>query len=436
MQSQTKPTVPSATVRHHTFDRSAMPAATARRPSLEHYRTSWRELLARGEQVLAPTYTRPERLLVDGDGAILRDATGQEYLDMSSGIAVLALGHCSPVVREAICEAARHPVHVSNLYHTAPAIELASRLVELSFADRVFFANSGAEAVEAAIKLARLSAGTASPGRHEILSFEGSFHGRTFGALAATDRADYQEPFKPLPDGFISAPWSSDTALPMIGEHTAAVLVEPIQGEMGVRVADPAWLARLRERCDQVGALLVFDEIQCGLGRTGRLWAHSSSGVSPDLMTLAKPLGGGLPIGAVLMTEQVAQAITPGCHGTTFGGGPLVTSVALAVLDRLADPELLARVAAAGQHLEQRLETLAASPAVIEVRGEGLMRGVRVVPPVARVVDAALERGLLVVPSADQVIRILPPLEVSDAQLDQCVEILGAAIDEVFQEDV
>ncbi len=384
-------------------------------------RRDWPDLIARGERLLAPTYKRPERLFIDGRGAQLVDAEGREFLDMSSGIAVLALGHRSPVVAEALSQAAEQLVHISNLYHGLQPIELAERLVSHSFADRVFFANSGAEAVEAAIKFARLAGGA---DRREILSFDGAFHGRTLGALAATDRPDYAKPFEPLPGGFVKAAWCDPGALDAIGERTAAVLVEPIQGEQGVRVADFGWLRALRERCDATGAKLVFDEIQCGLGRTGRLWAHELSGIRPDMMTLAKPLGGGLPIGAVLMTESVAQALSPGMHGTTFGANLLVTAVACAVFDQISEPGFLEEVERKGTALRGALEGLD----VEEVRGAGLMVGVKVPGEPAAVVAAAFELGLLVVPSAEGVIRILPPLDVADEDLHRCVDLLGQAL--------
>ncbi len=384
-----------------------------------------RELLEVADRVLAPTYGRPQRLFADGQGAVLRDVAGEEFLDMTSGIAVLALGHRSETVAAAIREAAQRPVHVSNLYHSAPAIELAERLVELSFADSVFFANSGAEAVEAALKFARLAGGD---DRREVVHFTGSFHGRTLGALAATDRPSYQDPFRPLAGGVRMAEWSSDDALEAITEETAAVIVEPIQGEMGVREASPSWVEKVRARCDRVGAVLIFDEIQCGLGRTGTLWAHAELGVTPDMLTLAKPLAGGLPIGAVLMTRAVADTLSPGMHGTTFGGGPLVTSVALRVLNEIAEPGFLARVRELGAHLEQRLERVRSLPEVAEVRGRGLMRGVQLAVPVKPVVDAAFDRRLLVVPSADNVVRILPPLNVTEQELDLCVDRLYEAI--------
>jgi acetylornithine/N-succinyldiaminopimelate aminotransferase len=224
------------------------------------------------------------------------------------------------------------------------------------------------------------------------------------------------------------APWNSGSALDAIDSETAAVVLEPIQGEMGVRVADADWVRRVRQRCDQTGAILVFDEIQCGLGRTGRLWAHQDLDVEPDILTLAKPLAGGLPIGAVLMTRTISDALSPGMHGTTFGGGPLVTSIALRVLDRIAQPEFLVRVRELGAYLGERLSGLSDLPEVTEMRGRGLMRGVQVSVPVGDVVNAAFDRHLLVVPSADQVVRILPPLDTTEAQLDDCVDRLGKAI--------
>lgn len=386
------------------------------------------DLLDLADQVLAPTYARPRTLFIDGVGATVTDASGETYLDMTCGIAVTALGHRSLVVADAIREAVDRPVHHSNLYHTAPAIELAARLVELSFADSVFFANSGAEAVEAALKFARLVGGE---DRREVLHFSGSFHGRTLGALAATDRPNHQDPFRPLAGGVDMAPWNSEEALESVTERTAAVILEPIQGEMGVREADPGWVQKLRARCDHVGALLIFDEIQCGLGRTGQLWAHSRLGVSPDMMTLAKPLAGGLPIGAVLMTRRVAEALSPGLHGTTFGGGPFVTRVALAVLNEIATPSFLMRVVELGDHLFGRLREFEELDIVAGLRGRGLMCGIQMSVPVKRVVDVAFEHGLLVVPSADDVIRVLPPLNTTEEVLDQCADKLGETFEAI-----
>ncbi|MCA9669221.1 MAG: acetylornithine transaminase [Myxococcales bacterium] len=386
-----------------------------------------KSLLDRADQVLAPTYLRPPTLFVRGDGSWLEDERGEPYLDMTSGIAVNALGHGSAVVREAMRTAADGLVHTSNLFHTAPAIELASELVEHSFADRVFFCNSGAEANEAAIKLARLCGGET---RRRVVYFDGAFHGRTFGALAATDRPAIRHAFEPLPLGFARAAFDDDAALGAIDDHTAAVIVEPMQGEGGVRTPRPEWLATLRARCDATGALLIFDEVQCGLGRTGKLWAHEHAGVTPDLMTLAKPLAGGLPMGAVLMTERVAAHVTPGCHATTFGGGPFVASVALAVLREVCRPALLAEVERKGLRLADQLASLEPR-GVRELRGRGLLVGVRVHQDAKALVAAAREERLLIVGTSDDVVRFLPALDTPDELLDEAVKRFAHALDRV-----
>lgn len=381
-------------------------------------------VIATADRVLAPTYARPDILFTGGRGCRLVDSDGDEYLDMTSGVAVTALGHASEIVSGALHDAADGLSHTSNLFHTEPAIALAADLVACSFADRVFFTNSGAESVEGAIKFARLRGGES---RREILYFDHSFHGRTFGALAATDRPKAREPFTPLPEGFTRARWNDHAALERIDERVAAVIVEPVQGEGGVRIADADWLRALRRRCDEMGACLVFDEIQCGMGRTGRLWAHEHAGVEPDLMTLAKPLAGGLPMGAVLMTNDVASAITPGCHATTFGGGPIVASVARRVLAEIRRPERLEHVARTGEWLRERLARLD-RPNVLEVRGVGLLAGIRV-KNAARVVEEARRERLLVVAAADDVIRFLPPLNVTEAELEDAVRRLDAALE-------
>ncbi len=380
--------------------------------------------LARAHANLAGTYVRPDVLFVAGEGAWLVDSTGVRHLDMTSGIAVTALGHGG--IREPLRAAAEGLVHTSNLYHTQPPIELATALVERSFASRVFFANSGAEANEAAIKFARLRGG---PQRREILYAGGAFHGRTMGALAATDRPDHREPFTPLPGGYARLPWNDASALDRLSPATAAVMLEPVQGESGIRPADPEWLAAIRRRCDDVGALLVFDEVQCGLGRTGALWAHEQLGVTPDVMTLAKPLAGGLPIGATLLGPRVADSVTPGMHGSTFGGGPLVTSVALFVLRTVADETFLEDVRRKGRRLRRALSEIH-SPLVRDVRGLGLMIGVETERS-TDVLAAALAERLLVVPTGGDVIRFLPPLNVSDAEIDEAVTRFSSALERV-----
>lgn len=383
--------------------------------------------LAIADQVLAPTYTRPAHLFVEGEGSTLRDAQGRAFLDMTSGVAVNALGHGSPIIQKAMAEAMKGLIHTSNLYHTAPAIELAAMLVRHSFADKVFFANSGAESTEGAIKFARLYGGEA---RKHVISFRGCFHGRTLGALRATDREKYQAPFRPLPEGFSILPWGEMEVLSHIDEKTAAVLVEPIQGEGGIRLSEPKWIEAIRRRCDEVGALLVFDEVQAGLGRTGRLWAHEHYDVRPDMMTLAKPLAGGLPMGAVLMTDEVASRITPGCHATTFGGGVFVASVALAVLQEITRPGFLDEVLAKGHEMRERLRQIE-SPLIREVRGVGLFVGVELTTPPAEVLPLVMEEGLLVVPAANNVIRFLPSLNASRTELEEATERFARALSRV-----
>jgi acetylornithine/succinyldiaminopimelate/putrescine aminotransferase len=369
-------------------------------------------LVDTGEAVIAPTYTRPDVLFTHGSGCWLYAEDGTPYLDMTTGIAVTSLGHDNDVVKGALQEAANGLIHTSNLFHTAPGILLAKALTDHSFAASVFFCNSGAEAVEGAIKFARLATG-----RHGILYFGHSFHGRTFGALAATDKPPIKEPFAPLPTGFSRAPFNDDAALEHITDALAAVIVEPIQGEGGVRPADPAWLAAVRARCDEAGVLLICDEIQCGLARSGDLWAHEESGIAPDIMTLAKPLAGGLPMGAILLGERVAPHVTPSCHGSTFGGGPVVSSVALAVFEALSAPSFLLGVRERSRVLRDAL-TEGLGDHLVALRGRGLMLGVKVGLPPKDVMAACFDAGLLVVPAGDDVIRFLPPLNASVDDLE------------------
>jgi acetylornithine/succinyldiaminopimelate/putrescine aminotransferase len=318
-------------------------------------------------------------------------------------------------------------VHTSNLYRTAPVVELAAALTARSFADRVFFCNSGAEANEAAFKFARRWArDVGGAAKHEIVALRNAFHGRLFGALAATDRRSMQEPFEPLMPGvrFVDAGDVEGARAAISRERTAAIIVEPVQGEGGVRPLPTPFLEALRELADQADALLIFDEVQCGLGRTGDLFAYRSAGVQPDILTLAKPLAGGLPMGAALLTDRVAAAIQPGDHATTFGGGPLVASVALHVVQRLSDPAFLGGVRRRGAHLAGLLAELAGLPSVAESRGIGLMWGVELNVPAAPVVAAALEAGLLTTAAGERVVRLLPPLVISESELEEGVDIL------------
>jgi len=382
---------------------------------------------------LLPLYAQPDLVLERGEGCYVWDSEGRRYLDFTAGIAVTALGHASPVVHAAIEGAlARGLVHTSNLYRTRPGLELAELLVEASFPGGVFFCNSGAEANEAAFKFARRWAGTAAGShKHEFVAFHGSFHGRLFGTLAATDRPAYREPFLPVMPGvrFADVGDVEGVEAALSGGTVAAVIIEVVQGEGGVRPIPPDFLAALRRLCDEHETLLVFDEIQCGLGRTGRLFAWQHSGVVPDMMTLAKPLAGGLPMGAVVASERIADTLKPGDHATTFGGGPLVASVGAAVTRTIAEPAFLERVGELGRHLLSGLESLAdRSPRVRAVRGLGLMRGVVLDGPASPVVTAARERRLLVVSAGPDVVRIVPPLTITESEIDEGIDILEQAL--------
>jgi len=382
---------------------------------------------------LVGVYAQPDLVLARGEGCWVWDEDGRRYLDFTAGIAVNALGHGSPVVASAIRSALETGlVHTSNLFPTRPVRELAQLLVELSFPGQVFFCNSGAEANEAALKFARRWAGsTGAEHKKEFVSFRGAFHGRLFGSLAATDREAYQAPFRPLMPGvhFTAVGDVAGVEALLARGSVAAVFIEPLQGEGGVNPVPGEFLRALRALCDRHGSLLAFDEIQCGLGRTGALFAHQHAGVIPDVMTLAKPLAGGLPMGAVVVSEAVGSALRPGDHGTTFGGGPLVASVALAVVRAISDPVFLEGVRARADHLVQRLSTLPGRvPGVKEVRGMGLLQGVVVEEQAASIVSRARELGLLVVSAGPKVVRLIPPLTVSFDELDLGLELLERSL--------
>ncbi|MBK8538748.1 MAG: aspartate aminotransferase family protein [Ardenticatenia bacterium] len=387
---------------------------------------------ALADSLLVPTYARGPLVIDRGEGVWLYDDTGRRYLDFGAGIAVMALGHSDPEWVATVREQAGRLTHVSNLYHTHPQTDLAARLVTHSFADRVFFGNTGAEANEAAFKFARKWARqTHGPDKFEIVAFTGSFHGRTMATVATTWKAAYREPFAPLIPGVRFAAFNDlAAAREAIGPATCAVIVEPVQGEGGVLAASPEFLEGLRGLCNQADALLIFDEVQCGLGRTGRLWAHEAWGVTPDIMTLAKPLAGGLPIGAVLVTQRVASAIGPGDHGSTFACGPLVAAAACTVFDRIRHPDFLAQVRRVGEHLLNRLRQVD-SPRIAALRGSGLFVGLELDRPVKGLLAAAQERGLLAINAGERVIRLCPPLVVNEAQVDQAVDILAACLREL-----
>jgi acetylornithine/N-succinyldiaminopimelate aminotransferase len=383
---------------------------------------------AAGPAALLGVYRPAAPVFVGGRGCRLHDAEGRSYLDFGSGIGVNALGYADDGVRDAIDAALDAGlIHTSNLFRTEAAAKLANALVDVSFADRVFFCNSGAEANEAAFKFARRW-GRAMGGaaKHEIVALRGAFHGRLFGALAATDRRAMQEPFEPLMPGvrFIDIGDMASARHAITAERTAAIIVEPVQGEGGVRPLPAELLAELRGLADAAGALMIFDEVQCGLGRTGHLFAYEASGVQPDIMTLAKPLAGGLPMGATLLTQRVAECVQPGDHATTFGGGPLVASVALEVVQRIADPPFLAGVRERGKILEHGLRGLCALRVVSDVRGIGMMWGIELETVAAPVVARALDAGLILTTAGERVIRLLPPLVITESEIAEGLGVL------------
>jgi len=380
------------------------------------------------QRYLMRTYKRGDVDFVRGEGALLWDADGKEYLDFLTGISVCSLGHCHPAVVAAVQEQVGRLMHVSNLFYTEPMARLAERLSESSLGGRVFFANSGTEANECAIKIARKHAHARGVREAEIVSFESDFHGRTYGALSATPKLAANEALGPMLPGFRAVPRGDVAALrEAVGERTAAVLIEPIQGEAGiVPIADEALLAA-RQACDEAGALLIFDEIQTGMGRTGSLWAYQQTPVRPDVLTSAKALGNGMPIGACVTAPVAAEVLEPGDHGSTFAGGPVATAAALAVLETVDDPALLRRVRELGAELRSGLEAL---DGVEGTRGRGLMIGVALAPGIdaAAVGADLLARGLVVNVPAPSTLRLLPPLVVESSQVERAVGLIGDSL--------
>jgi acetylornithine/N-succinyldiaminopimelate aminotransferase len=381
---------------------------------------------------LLGVYRRAPMEFVRGAGVELFDAEGKAYLDLAAGIAVNALGYADEGLDRAMREALKCGlVHVSNLYRTTPGERLAEKLVEHSFADRVFFCNSGAEANEGAFKIARRwGRSTGGSPKHEIIALRGAFHGRLFGTLAATDRPQYRAPFRPLAGGISIVERDLDELKAALDPATvAAVIAEPVQGEGGVRVLDREFLRALRDLTRKRGIALILDEIQCGYGRTGTLFAHEQAGIEPDLLTVAKPMAGGLPMGAILATKVIADSMQPGDHGTTFGGGPFVASVGLHVFDRVSDPALLAHVRENGAWLGASLQSLAErSPKVRAVRGVGYIWGIDIVDPAKDVIGRALDLGLLVISAGEHTLRLLPPLVATRKDLERGVALLERAI--------
>ncbi len=392
------------------------------------------ELIAASSKYLANTYARFPIVPVKGRGVRLWDSDGKEYLDFVGGIAVDALGHCHPKMVEAIRAQAEQLIHISNLYHIEPQIRLAQLLVEHSFADRAFFCNSGAEANEAAIKLARKWAKDHwSSDRCEIIAMHHAFHGRTLATVTATGNPKYLHGFEPLVPGFKHVPYNDLQAVERaIDSRTAAVLVEPVQGEGGVNIPGDDYLPGLRRLCDRAGILLIFDEVQSGMGRTGKLFAYEHWGVAPDIMTLAKALAGGVPIGAMLAREAVAQSFVPGTHASTFGGTPFVSAVAAAVVRTMLEEDLPGNAARVGKYFLDRLTALAGKfPIVTAARGKGLILGLQVTVPARDIVAGCMKRGLLALTAGDNVVRFVPPLIITEADVDQALTILEAALAEV-----
>ncbi len=382
-----------------------------------------------------PTYNRAPLSFVKGEGSWLQAEDGRRYLDLGSGIAVNALGHAHPALVQTLTDQAQKLWHVSNVYTIPEQERLAKLLTDTTFADTVFFTNSGTETAELAIKMARKFHYEAGhPERTEIVTFEGAFHGRSTGAIAAAGSEKMVKGFGPLMPGFVHLKWPTSDAdhaaiRAAITDKTCAVMIEPIQGEGGIRVVPDQCLKGLRDLCDQTGTLLIFDEVQCGMGRTGRLFAHEWAGVPPDIMMVAKGIGGGFPLGAVLATERAASGMTAGTHGSTYGGNPLGCAVGAKVVELISDPAFLAEVARKGALLRQGLESLVARhPQVFEaVRGEGLMLGLKCKPAPADVVKAGYEAGVLTVAAADNVLRLLPALNIPDADIAEALTRLDQA---------
>ncbi len=382
-------------------------------------------------------YGRAPFVLERGEGCTLYDSEGRGYLDCVAGIGVNALGYADPGIRQALTDAAATGLlHTSNLYHSEAHARLAQLLCETSFADKVHFANSGAEANEGAFKFARRYArARGNQEKYEILAFSNAFHGRTFGTLAATPRPKYQEPFVPLLPGVRFATFNDlESARAQMNARVCAIIVEPVQGEGGIHVATPEFLRGLRALADEFDALLIYDEVQCGVGRTGTLWAHQgyaangdADAFAPDMLTAAKPLAGGLPIGAVLMRQKVADVMQKGEHGSTFAGGPLVTSVARHVVGRVAQPEFLAEVAHKGELLRDLFEELN-SPHIVQVRGRGLMVGVELDVEAAAVIAAGYEQGLILLNAGPNVLRFVPPLVIREDEIARAVQTVGAIL--------
>jgi acetylornithine/N-succinyldiaminopimelate aminotransferase len=376
-----------------------------------------------------PTFKRYPITLVRGQGSQVWDADGKEYIDALGGIAVNALGHNHPALVEAISKQAGKLIHISNFYLSEPQVELSQKLTRLAQIERVFFSNSGAESVEGAIKIARKYAHSIGRGG-EVISFEGSFHGRTLATIA-TGKKQMQQGFEPIPAGFKQVPLNNMDALrKVVSKETAAIIVEPIQGEGGINVVPDSFLKELRSFCDKQDIVLIFDEIQCGIARTGKMFAHEHVGIKPDIMTLAKGLGGGMPVGAILSNEKVSSAIDFGDHGTTFGGNPLATAAALAVLKTIEQEQLTQAAHEKGEWIKEQIMTMK-HPDIKEVRGRGLMIGIEFRFETKPLVQKMLENGVLANATAGNVLRLVPPLIISYKELERVIEVMEKSIKEL-----
>lgn len=388
-------------------------------------------IIEQGQQFVMNTYSRFPIALVRGAGSRVWDADGKEYLDFLGGIAVCVLGHCDAGLQAALNKQAAQLWHVSNLYWIQPQVDLAEKLVQLSGLGKAFFCNSGAEANEAALKLARkYHYRLGQPQRHQFIVFNDSFHGRTLATVTATGQKKYQEGFAPLPEGFLYADYNDlESVRQLINPHTAAIMMEPVQGEGGINPADPQFLAGIRDICDQEGILLIFDEVQSGMGRTGTFFAYQSYGITPDIVTLAKGLGGGFPMGATLASDQAATGFAPGDHASTFGGTPLATAVANYVVDTISADQFQANVQELGSYLLKKLNKLQDSR-IIDVRGKGLMLGIEFDRDIKDLIAICMRRGLLLIGAGGKVLRFVPPLNITGEEIEQAVAILSAALQE------
>ncbi len=383
-----------------------------------------------GKNYIMNTYSRFPLVLEKGDGVYVYDENGKKYLDFVAGIAVNSLGHGNKKLAAAIAEQAQQLIHISNLYYSKPQVDLAEKLIKNSCFDKAFFCNSGAEAIEGSLKLSRKYAVKNNSGKFEIISMKNSFHGRTYGAITATAQDKYQKGLNPLLPGFKHAEYNNlDELKSVITDKTCAILIEPLQGEGGIREAGVEYLKAIRKICDDNDIMLIYDEIQCGVGRTGSLFAYEHYGVEPDVLTLAKGLAGGVPIGALLAKEKFAAAFSPGDHASTFGGNPLATAAANVVMDELTNNNLLANVKSAGAYLTKKLNELKTAHNIItDVRGVGLIQGLELNVPVADIINSCIADGLLLVNAGTNVIRFVPPLIVTESQIDEAVSILDKAI--------